>query len=124
MRANASAQRDRIASARERVQRLTDRATRAVGVITLARTVDVERLGQLLDALSYRAVLERGFTLVRGDGGHPLHSASDVKAGSALTIEFADGTVGATAQGTPTSRPRLRSVSRRPKASPDQGNLF
>ncbi len=124
MRANALAQRDRIANARERVQRLTDRATRAVRVITLARAVDVERLGQLLDALSYRAVLERGFTLVRDSGGHPMHSAADVKAGSALTLEFADGTVGATAQGVPTTRPRLRTASRRPKVSPDQGNLF
>ena len=106
------------------MQRLTDRATRAVRVITLARAVDVERLGQLLDALSYRAVLERGFTLVRDSGGHPMHSAADVKAGSALTLEFADGTVGATAQGVPTTRPRLRTTSRRPKVSPDQGNLF
>ena len=124
MRANASAQRDRIGRARERVQRLTDRATRAVRVITLARAVDIDRLSQLLDALSYRAVLERGFTLVRDTAGHPMHSASDVKAGSALTIEFADGTIGATAQGVPTTRPRLRSVSRRAKGSPDQGNLF
>ena len=75
VRANALAQRDRITNARERVQRLTDRATRAIGIITLARAVDVDRLGQLLDALSYRAVLERGFTLVRDTGGHPMHSA-------------------------------------------------
>jgi exodeoxyribonuclease VII large subunit len=124
VRANALAQRDRITNARERVQRLTERATRAIGVITLARAVDVDRLGQLLDALSYRAVLERGFTLVRDTGGRPMHSASDVNAGSALTIEFADGTIGATAQGVPTTRPRLKSVSRRTKTSPDQGNLF
>jgi exodeoxyribonuclease VII large subunit len=125
LRANALAQRDRIANARERVERLADRATRAVRLIALARAVDVERLGQLLDALSYRAVLERGFTLVRGDAGRPLHSASEVQAGAPLTIEFADGSVGATAHGVPTTRPRLRTVaSRRAKASPDQGNLF
>jgi exodeoxyribonuclease VII large subunit len=125
LRANALAHRHRLAGDRERVQQLGERAGRAVHAITLAATVEVDRLGQLLDALSYRAVLERGFTLVRGDGGRPLHSAADVRAGASLTIEFADGSVGATAYGAPTTRPRLRTVSpRRPKVSPDQGNLF
>jgi exodeoxyribonuclease VII large subunit len=125
LRANALAHQNRLASDRERLQQLADRAGRAVHAIALARAVDVDRLGQLLDALSYRAVLERGFTLVRGDGGRPLHSTADVRAGAPLTIEFADGSIGATAHGAPTTRPRLRSVSsRRPKVSPDQGNLF
>jgi len=125
LRANANAHRQRVSADRERIKRLAERGSRAVRSILLARMAQAEQLGQLLDALSYRAVLERGFTLVRGEGGRPLHSAADIGLGAALTLEFADGSVGATANGAPTSRPRLRvPSSRRNKASPDQGNLF
>ena len=125
LRANATAHRQRLTVDRERTQRLTERASRAVRAILAARAAQTDQLGQLLDALSYRAVLERGFTLVRGQGGRPLHSASEVQLGAALTLEFADGSVGATANGAPTSRPRLRiSGPRKSKASPDQGDLF
>jgi exodeoxyribonuclease VII large subunit len=43
-------------------------------------------------------VLERGFALVRDGGGHPLRSATAVRPGMKLDIEFTDGCVGATAQ--------------------------
>jgi exodeoxyribonuclease VII large subunit len=125
LRANAQAHRQGIAAERERLRRLAERGHRAVQTLLLARVKQTEQLGQLLDALSYRAVLERGFTLVRGPSGKPLHSAADVQLGAALTVEFADGSVGATANGAPTSRPRLRlASSRRGKTSPDQGDLF
>lgn len=78
-----------------------------------------ESLVKLLDALSYRKVLERGFALVTSDGT-PLRSVSSVTPGAALDIEFHDGHVEATAKtGATGPKPRKRPP---PKAS--QGSLF
>ena len=57
----------------------------------------VAHSGQLLAALSYRGVLARGFALVRDAQGHAVHAAASVGPGAHLSIEFADGRVGATA---------------------------
>src|SRR5690349_12585424 len=76
--ANAQAQRNAIARERERTQRLAERAHRAL--VTALQRLDarVTHSGQLLSALSYRSVLERGFALVRDEGGHPVHAAAQV----------------------------------------------
>ena len=63
-----------------------------------------EALARLLGSLSYEQVLARGFALVRDGAGIPLVRAAAVEPGSALTIEFADGKVGATAEGGPPER--------------------
>ena len=63
-----------------------------------------EALARLLGSLSYEQVLARGFALVRDGAGNPLVRAAAVEPGSALTIEFADGRVGATAEGGPPER--------------------
>ena len=73
--------------------------------------------GQLLNAFSYRAVLQRGFALVRDAKGFPLHETTSVTPGMQLDIEFSDGRVGATADGS--SR---RSKSR--GGPTGQGSLF
>ncbi|NKB22221.1 MAG: exodeoxyribonuclease VII large subunit [Alphaproteobacteria bacterium] len=51
--------------------------------------------GQLLESLSYKGVLERGFALVRDDDGRPVMQAADGVPGGAIEIEFADGSRGA-----------------------------
>ena len=68
-------------------------------------TCVLERSGQLLTAFSYRGVLERGFTLVRGLDGSPLRRAAAVESGQGLDIEFADGRVRAAAEGAPALAP-------------------
>ena len=44
----------------------------------------LESLSRVLDSISYRAVLERGFALVRGADGKIRRRAADIKAGEAL----------------------------------------
>jgi exodeoxyribonuclease VII large subunit len=95
--ANAQAQRNAIARERERTHRLADRAHRALSTLLQRLEARVSHSGQLLTALSYRSVLARGFALVRDDAGHPLHAAAQVGPGARMSIEFADGHVGATA---------------------------
>ena len=99
--ANAQAQRNVVARDRERSQRLSDRAKRALATLIQRQQARVNHTGQLLTALSYRSVLTRGFALVRDDAGQPLHAAAGIAAGTRLSLEFADGRVAATADGEP-----------------------
>jgi exodeoxyribonuclease VII large subunit len=55
--------------------------------------------GAHLDAVSYRSVLERGYALVSDAKGRPLTRAAEVPAGGRLWVQFADGRVGARADG-------------------------
>jgi len=99
LRANAEAQGVRIARSRERIDTLSARAARAAATLIDRRQARLERAGQLLAALSYHGVLARGFALVRVEAGQPLRAAAAVNPGMRLDIEFADGHVGATADG-------------------------
>jgi exodeoxyribonuclease VII large subunit len=125
-----------IARRGERVNAVAERSRRAMLALIASREARLDRSYQLLRAFSYQSVLERGFALVRGDGGHPLRAAASVQPGMALDIEFADGCVGATANDvrqtkTPPPAPRPVAASwkpRKPKSEPGgssgQGNLF
>lgn len=66
-----------------------------------------EGTAKLIDSLSYKSVLRRGFALVRDAANLPVNSAAAVKPGQGLKIEFADGTVTA-----------------REDSGPRQGSLF
>ena len=61
--------------------------------------VRLEGAGARLGSVSYQAVLARGFALVQDAEGAPLTAAADVPAGGRLALTFADGQVGATADG-------------------------
>ncbi len=55
------------------------------------------QLSRLLASLSYTSVLERGFALVRDADDRPVRAAAAISAGDALSLQFADGTIAATA---------------------------
>jgi exodeoxyribonuclease VII large subunit len=75
-------------------------------------------LSRVLDSVSHRAVLERGFALVRGAGGDLRRSAAAVKPGEALTLVFADGEALAAA-GDGKQKPQKAK-----KPAKEQGSLF
>jgi len=105
-----------IAAGRERVQALGQRLERGHNARLTQDRKRLESLIRVLDSVSYRGVLERGFALVRGPDGHVRRRAAAVVAGETLSVTFADGTREAVAGGTP--KPRMP----RPKAG--QGTLF
>ena len=85
----------------------------------------------MLNALSHRGVLARGFALVRDLEGRPLRQAAAVSAGMRLDIEFSDAHVRALAQGssaaaadTPETAPILEPRGRRGGGDSGQGSLF
>src|SRR5262249_58964397 len=82
---------------------LCARARRALESSLTQRAASVERCGQLLNALSHRGVLARGFALVRDGAGRPLRQARAGSAGMRLDIAFSDGHVPALAPGPSTA---------------------
>jgi exodeoxyribonuclease VII large subunit len=130
LRANVQQHRIQIQRSRERVDTFGARAQRAMATLLRQRAATLTQTGQLLAAFSYRGVLARGFALVRDGEGQPLRSMEAVPPGLRLQIEFADGRVGATADGShtaaaspapPPSLPRRRTTGGAP---PGQGSLF
>jgi exodeoxyribonuclease VII large subunit len=110
---------------RERLDAFAARAGRAYRSFVAARRVRAERGGELLAAFSYRGVLARGFALVRDAAGQPLRAAAAITAGMPIEIEFADGRIGARAEGA-ADLPGSAAVKPRPRRDrgPGQGDLF
>ena len=85
-------------------------------------TAELGRLGQLLESYSYERVLDRGFALVRDKAGAPVTRAADLKEGERLSLRFADGERGATADSeAPSPQPQPK---RKTKTPADQGTLI
>jgi exodeoxyribonuclease VII large subunit len=75
----------------------------------------LDGLAARLEAGSYQAVLARGFALVRDAEGQPLTRAAAIAPGASLSIAFADGSIGATADGeAPARRPRSQTPPTKP----------
>ena len=73
--------------------------------------------GAVLNAVSYRSVLARGFALVRDAARAPLRRAGSIAHGQALHPEFADGEIAATADGAAGGSSARTSKSARARAS-------
>jgi len=84
---------------RERLIRLDRSRARSVAMLFERSQARLDGQAKLLFTLGYHNVLARGFALVRSADGAMLRRAAEVKPGSALDIEFADGHVGAHADG-------------------------
>jgi exodeoxyribonuclease VII large subunit len=128
LRANAESHRARIVRAGERVTALSERCERALSALLRDRAASLARCGELLNALSHRGVLARGFALVRDLARRPLRQAAAVGAGMTIDIEFYDGHVRALAESSSrplTEKPQaaVRDRGRRGEGS-GQGSLF
>jgi len=106
----------RIEAGVERIKSVAHRLERCYGARLRNWRDRLETSARLLESVSHRAVLERGFALVRGAGGTLRRRAAEVKSGEALSLVFADGAIDAKAEG-PASR-----TAKKTKAG--QGTLF
>ena len=131
-RLTVTALRAQIDRGKEKVARLAASARRSADLHIRQRETRLKYVAQLLNALSYKGVLDRGFALVRDEHGQPLHAAAHVVSGQHLSIEFADGRVGATAdgEGTTAATPKAAPAKPASKRTTDfgvkkvQGDLF
>ena len=110
---------NRIAHARERLTNLETRALRCERAHLAKERGRLESLARILAGISYRAVLERGFALVRSADGRIRRRATEIKTGEMLNLVFADGEKPVRAEG-----PQTAEASRGKKAGTDQGSLF
>jgi exodeoxyribonuclease VII large subunit len=89
-----------------------DRAVRVLARVTPAplqarlreARARLEGTAGRLESVSPLAVLQRGYALVTDPKGHPLTTAAAVRPGTRLRLRFADGEVGATAEGSAVTR--------------------
>jgi exodeoxyribonuclease VII large subunit len=117
---------DSLAQQRARgAERLADFARRVDAVMPRLLAGARDRLANLAGrleshALSHEKVLQRGYAMVRDAATHEvLVAAAQVAPGAALSLEFFDGEVAATAGGAP-----RRTVRRRIAEDPGQGKLL
>lgn len=61
-------------------------------------------LGSHLAHLDPRAVLQRGYSITRGEDGHVLYDVADVSAGARITVQLARGALDATVTNCATNR--------------------
>ncbi len=125
--------RGRLGRAGERIEALAERARRALENGIAARRRGLDGTSGMLRSLSYQSVLGRGFALVRDSAGQAVRSTGQVKTGSVLSVEVADGrfaaqTLEAGAR-TETPKPAQPSAStpaprKRDPGGGSQGSLF
>jgi exodeoxyribonuclease VII large subunit len=121
-----SEMRQRIEHTNDRLQQYGERLKRHSGEL-FARGADrIDQLGKLLQSYSFHSVLNRGFALVRDQDGQPVLTAAGTRSGDTLSIEFADGRIGArVTEGTTTApRPAPSTPRRRDDGSGNQGSLL
>ena len=109
-----------LAVREERLSRLETRLSRAYGHRVQAAEKALAASSRVLESVSYRAVLARGFALIRGDDGRVRRRAASLHPGEPISLRFSDGEVGATVDGSSDGK----SPRRVGKAKPNQGNLF
>ncbi len=96
---------NRARTAARELERLSQRLGLCVSRQAERRAARLKAAGQLIESYSYRKVLERGFAVVREAGGRPVTHAGAAAPGSAVALEFHDGTARATIDGAPISTP-------------------
>jgi exodeoxyribonuclease VII large subunit len=83
-------------------------------------TTALESCSRMLESLSYRAILARGFVLVRGRADALRRRAAAVEQGERLTLTFADGEIKAVAVDATQPKSRRIGLFR----NKTQGDLF
>ena len=117
-----------IARAGENLTALGERLAPAVARLLQGATERLTAEGKLLDSLSYRGVLERGFALVRDAAGAPVFRAAELAPGMSIEIEFSDDARRATVDGAGAAagapRPKKRKTKPEPTDENPQGSLL
>jgi exodeoxyribonuclease VII large subunit len=112
---------------RDRLANLSRHADTAVRhQLTKARG-DLSAQDRVLQSLSYKNVLKRGYAVIRDDENRPVSQASMLGAGASISIEFSDGRVGAvTTEGgaAPAAKKRAGKSEETSAAPSKQGSLF
>jgi exodeoxyribonuclease VII large subunit len=106
---------NRIEAGRERVRAVAHRLERCQRMRMRSWQEQLDGRARLLETVSHKAVLERGFALVKGADKTIRRRAAAVSPGESLSLVFADSTVEAKAKGSGPNPSRAKA---------EQGKLF
>ncbi len=112
-----------FAKRRDHVSKLDARLRRSYGHCVGEAAHRLGTHARMLESVSYRAVLERGFALVKGADGSVRRRAASIKTGEALRLSFTDGEAEAIAGQNAKSKVSRDRVSRG-SSKGSQGDLF
>jgi exodeoxyribonuclease VII large subunit len=112
----------RIGQCGERVMALDQRLLRRERSRLAERHAQLDSASRVLESVSYRNVLDRGFALVRSQDGLLKRRAANLISGEELILTFADDSASAVAIGPP--RQPLHRSGRPKKSAKEQGKLF
>jgi exodeoxyribonuclease VII large subunit len=115
--------RGRIERAKERLESRSLRLKPTGRRIVQEKRRNLDALSRLYGSLHYEETLKRGYAMVRDEAGAVLTRAAQVAPGAALDLQFADGSVGAVAEGEAPPRPTKRRSATRDEGGA-QGSLF
>ncbi len=114
-----------LAAREERRQALAARLSAALTALMSRRREKLAHLDQLRFALGYGAILQRGFALVRDAAGAAVHSVTQAPPGTSLSLQFSDGRIAATVEGSADGAPAKKARSAPKKSTQGgQGSLF
>jgi exodeoxyribonuclease VII large subunit len=110
--------------ARDHLANLSRHADTAVRHQLVRARGEVAAQDRVLQSLSYKNVLKRGYAVVRDEEDKPVSLAAALAGGAAISIEFADGRVDAmtTEGGVPPAAVKKRAT--KTMEPPKQGSLF
>ena len=119
---------DRMALQKERLADRGERLRRVSLLTVEQKRAQLAGASRLLESLSHKGVLARGFALVRDRDGKPMRRAQDIDPGQSLDLEFADGFLHATASLIDTYEPPIGDTEPRmaideAQAGPDNGGF-
>jgi exodeoxyribonuclease VII large subunit len=82
---------------------------------------------RVLQSLSYKNVLKRGYAVIRDEENKPMSQAAMLSSGMGISIEFADGRIGAVTTDGGEAPPVVKKRIAKPSEAgrpPKQGSLF
>ncbi|TNE40277.1 MAG: exodeoxyribonuclease VII large subunit [Alphaproteobacteria bacterium] len=110
----------------ERVGNLVRRMNMSVSVKRERAADQLAASGRLLESLSFKRVLKRGYVIVWDEEGRPVSSIKGAEAGRQVALEFMDGRAGAIISSGESSEPKKqkKKSTAKPAKTPEQGSLL
>ena len=121
---------DRLNHAQKTLENWSEQLTGLAPKMTHELQVKLDHAGKMLEAYSFKNVLQRGFSVIRDQNGTLISDASLVSAGQAISIQFRDeenvqATIGNQDRtSSPVSPPAKKSPKKKKEKDDGQTSLF
>ena len=113
-----------ITAHREALQRMQIQAGRAIQRSYDSKVTSLSAASKMLNSLSYKSVIQRGFAVVQSDDGTLLDTAAAARKAGHLSLQFRDDSVGATVDEANPAPRKAKPRAGKGEDNGSQGNLF